>query len=192
MLPFTPMVNFWTSFSTLSFLLFGFITASIVIILISSCYEIILGLLIIEMICLTALGFSFGQEVVNYGFLIIYGGGVLVLYLIFLQFHPMSNYLFRGSIIIKLKTFCWILLISLSLITFLILTWPNFIFLKCKEPLFLFSFLNYFNTKVYGGCLYSADNLNVLFLDSSSYLLILIGFFLCITILWVVAFLRKK
>jgi len=67
-----------------------------------------------QIILITVFAYSYGQELVNYSLLIIYGGGVMVLYIIFLIFNGIYEY----RIIYKQKySFFLSFLVSLILLS---------------------------------------------------------------------------
>ena len=136
-----------------------------------------------QIILITVFAYSYGQELVNYSLLIIYGGGVMVLYIIFLIFNSIYEY----RVIYKQKNsffsrfsffFCFVVGLFIGIIISsregLVENSKNYEFINVDQKGTFISWV-----------------LNNMFLGANIYNLILIGFFLCIVIFYIVKLLKK-
>ena len=82
----------WVNENMFSILILIMIFMNVVLILINVDIVPLVCFIIIQVILITLLAYSFGQELVNYSLLIIYGGGVMVIYMIFILFNRLYEF----------------------------------------------------------------------------------------------------
>lgn len=144
-------------------------------------FIIVISLMFVYILIWAFFFWFYGLELIGFIFLIIYGGGFIVMYYITVQFTSMSRYSFF------LKLYGNYLLLAIQFIILL-----SFIALNCVI------YLNYLNTNLnnvrYNNAinLFSSLDLVHTFLSSSIIFLVITGLILFVTIYIVIVLLKSK
>ena len=98
---------------------------------------------VFQIMLITVFAYSYDQELVNYSLLIIYGGGVTVLYIIFLIFNNINEYRLGCFFLFSKKTKSrkdLFIKIIISILTLFTLVLCYIIYIRIISLIFLFSF----------------------------------------------------